>query len=34
MKLSITRENLRKGLAAVSATIPARTTLPVLSNIL
>lgn len=34
MKLSITRENLRKGLAAVSATIPARATLPVLSNIL
>ncbi len=34
MKLSITREKLRKGLAAVSATIPARTTLPVLSNIL
>ena len=34
MKLSITRENLQKGLGAVSATIPARTTLPVLSNIL
>jgi DNA polymerase-3 subunit beta len=34
MKLSITREKLQKGLGAVSATIPARTTLPVLSNIL
>lgn len=34
MKLSITRENLRDGLGAVSATIPSKTTLPVLSNIL
>ncbi len=34
MKLSITREKLQRGLGAVSATIPARTTLPVLSNIL
>ena len=34
MKLSITREKLQRGLGAVSATIPTRTTLPVLSNIL
>lgn len=34
MKLTITREKLQRGLGAVSATIPARTTLPVLSNIL
>ena len=34
MKLSISRDKLQKGLGAVSATIPARTTLPVLSNIL
>jgi DNA polymerase III subunit beta len=34
MKFKITRENLQKGLAAVAASIPARTTLPVLSNIL
>ncbi|MGH7476727.1 MAG: DNA polymerase III subunit beta [Longimicrobiales bacterium] len=34
MKVIITRENLQQGLAAVAATIPARTTLPVLSNIL
>jgi DNA polymerase III subunit beta len=34
MKLKITRESLQQGLAAVSASIPARTTLPVLSNIL
>lgn len=34
MKFTITRDNLQQGLAAVSATIPARTTLPVLSNIL
>ncbi|MGH7483817.1 MAG: DNA polymerase III subunit beta [Longimicrobiales bacterium] len=34
MKFTITRENLQQGLAAVAATIPARTTLPVLSNIL
>lgn len=34
MKFTITRENLHQGLAAVSATIPTRTTLPVLSNLL
>ncbi|MEN8375625.1 MAG: DNA polymerase III subunit beta [Gemmatimonadota bacterium] len=34
MKFSITRENFQQGLASVVATIPARTTLPVLSNIL
>jgi DNA polymerase-3 subunit beta len=34
MKFKITRENLQQGLAAVGASIPARTTLPVLSNIL
>jgi DNA polymerase III subunit beta len=34
MKFKITRENLQKGLAAVAASIPTRTTLPVLSNIL
>ncbi|HUF49581.1 MAG TPA: DNA polymerase III subunit beta, partial [Longimicrobiales bacterium] len=34
MKLKITRDNLQHGLAAVSASIPTRTTLPVLSNIL
>jgi DNA polymerase III subunit beta len=34
MKFTITRENLQQGLAAVAATIPTRTTLPVLSNIL
>jgi DNA polymerase-3 subunit beta len=34
MKFKITRENLQQGLAAVSASIPTRTTLPVLSNIL
>ncbi len=34
MKLKITRDNLQQGLAAVGASIPARTTLPVLSNIL
>jgi len=34
MKFTITRENLQKGLAAVAASIPTRTTLPVLSNIL
>ena len=34
MKLSITREKLQDGLGAVSATIPSKTTLPVLSNIL
>lgn len=34
MKFKITRENLQRGLAAVAASIPTRTTLPVLSNIL
>ena len=34
MKLSITRDSLHAGLGAVAATIPAKTTLPVLSNIL
>jgi DNA polymerase III subunit beta len=34
MKFTITRENLQQGLAAVAASIPTRTTLPVLSNIL
>lgn len=34
MKLSITRDHLKSGLAAVAAAIPTRTTLPVLSNIL
>ena len=34
MKLTITRQNLAKGLAAVSASIPTKTTLPVLSNVL
>jgi DNA polymerase III subunit beta len=34
MKFTITRDNLQQGLAAVAASIPTRTTLPVLSNIL
>jgi DNA polymerase-3 subunit beta len=34
MKFTITRQNLHNGLAAVSASIPTKTTLPVLSNIL
>lgn len=34
MKFTITREHLQQGLAAVGASIPTRTTLPVLSNIL
>lgn len=34
MKFMITRQNLHQGLAAVSASIPTKTTLPVLSNIL
>jgi len=34
MKFKITRDNLQQGLAAVAASIPTRTTLPVLSNIL
>ena len=34
MNCLITRQNLHKGLASVSASIPTKTTLPVLSNIL
>lgn len=34
MKFQITRKNLVQGLAAVSASIPSKTTLPVLANIL
>ncbi|MDT8368095.1 MAG: DNA polymerase III subunit beta [Longimicrobiales bacterium] len=34
MRFTITRQNLHGGLAAVSASIPTKTTLPVLSNIL
>ncbi len=34
MNVSITRQNLHQGLAAVSASIPSKTTLPVLSNLL
>ena len=34
MNCLITRQNLHKGLVAVSASIPTKTTLPVLSNIL
>jgi len=34
MKITITRENLQQGLVAVAASIPTRTTHPVLSNIL
>lgn len=34
MKLSVTRDSLHGGLGAVAATIPTKTTLPVLSNIL
>lgn len=34
MKFTITREKLHEGLSAVAASIPSKTTLPVLSNIL
>jgi DNA polymerase III subunit beta len=34
MRFTITRDNLQQGLAAVGASIPTRTTLPVLSNLL
>jgi len=34
MKFTITRENLQQGLGAVAGSIPTRTTLPVLSNLL
>src|ERR671918_1969977 len=34
MRFTIAREKLQEGLAAVAASIPAKTTLPVLANIL
>src|SRR3954470_5593268 len=34
MRFTISREKLQEGLTAVTATIPAKTTLPVLANIL
>ncbi|HEX7241832.1 MAG TPA: DNA polymerase III subunit beta [Longimicrobiaceae bacterium] len=34
MRFTITRENLQQGLGAVAGSIPARTTLPVLANLL
>src|ERR1041384_2331390 len=34
MRFTITREKLQEGLSAVAATVPAKTTLPVLANIL
>ena len=34
MKFTITRERLHEGLSAVAATVPTKTTLPVLPNIL
>ena len=34
MRFTITRENLQQGLSAVAGSIPTRTTLPVLSNLL
>ncbi len=34
MKFTITREQLQEGLSAVAASVPSKTTLPVLSNIL
>ena len=34
MKFTIAREQLQEGLAAVAAAIPAKTTLPVLANVL
>ena len=34
MKFTITRERLQEGLVAVAAAVPAKTTLPVLSNVL
>ena len=34
MKFTITRERLHDGLSAVAPSVPAKTTLPVLSNIL
>src|SRR5437660_12837741 len=34
MKFTITREQLQEGLGAVAAAIPAKTTVPVLANVL
>ena len=34
MKLTITREQLQEGLVAVAASVPTKTTLPVLANLL
>ena len=34
MRFTISREKLQEGLSAVAASIPAKTTLPVLANIL
>jgi DNA polymerase-3 subunit beta len=34
MRFTISREKLQEGLAAVTAAVPAKTTLPVLSNLL
>jgi DNA polymerase-3 subunit beta len=34
MKFTITREQFQEGLVAVAASVPAKTTLPVLANIL
>jgi DNA polymerase-3 subunit beta len=34
MKFTITREKFQEGLVAVAASVPTKTTLPVLSNIL
>src|ERR671918_369020 len=34
MKLTITREQLQEGLVAAAAAVPAKTTLPILANIL
>src|SRR2546428_12199220 len=34
MKFTITRQQLQEGLAAVAAAVPAKTTLPVLANVL
>ena len=34
MRFTISREKLQEGLAAVAASIPTKTTLPVLANIM
>ena len=34
MRFTISREKLQEGLTAVTSTVPAKTTLPVLANIL